>query len=205
MYDQPCAFFKHKKLRGALNRVCIPLLSPHRSVCLQTWTEYSTSGEDHVIPKPKTNTVRFFSRNLPFEISAEEMYDIFGKFGAIRQIRLWVNNFLVFCVIFNPLPHSLSLFLSTVAALQIRREQLLLSTRIFSMQKTLASTFLVSTCATDTWLSSIISHTRCVVCVCVCVRVCVVCGRWWSKNPTLTVPSCVCADNQSYFWRPLVM
>ena len=30
----------------------------------------------------------FVYRNLPFEISAEEMYDIFGKFGAIRQIRL---------------------------------------------------------------------------------------------------------------------
>jgi len=29
-----------------------------------------------------------FVKNLPFEISADEMYDIFGKFGAIRQIRL---------------------------------------------------------------------------------------------------------------------
>ncbi|XP_064383356.1 splicing factor 3B subunit 6-like [Halichondria panicea] len=29
-----------------------------------------------------------YVRNLPFEITAEEMYDIFGKFGAIRQIRL---------------------------------------------------------------------------------------------------------------------
>ena len=28
-----------------------------------------------------------FVRNLPFNISAEEMYEIFGKFGAIRQIR----------------------------------------------------------------------------------------------------------------------
>jgi hypothetical protein len=27
-------------------------------------------------------------RNLPFKITAEEMYDIFGKYGAIRQIRL---------------------------------------------------------------------------------------------------------------------
>ena len=27
-------------------------------------------------------------RNLPFKITPEEMYDIFGKYGAIRQIRL---------------------------------------------------------------------------------------------------------------------
>lgn len=27
-------------------------------------------------------------RSLPYKISAEEMYDIFGKYGAIRQIRL---------------------------------------------------------------------------------------------------------------------
>nr|WJH19466.1 subunit 6 [Euglena gracilis] len=32
-----------------------------------------------------------FIRNLPYKISAEEMYDIFGKFGAIRQIRIGVN------------------------------------------------------------------------------------------------------------------
>ena len=29
-------------------------------------------------------------RNLPFNITAEEMYDIFGKYGAVRQIRLYV-------------------------------------------------------------------------------------------------------------------
>ena len=28
-----------------------------------------------------------YVRNLPFNISSEEMHDIFGKFGAIRQIR----------------------------------------------------------------------------------------------------------------------
>lgn len=29
-----------------------------------------------------------YVRNLPFNISAEELYEIFGKYGAIRQIRL---------------------------------------------------------------------------------------------------------------------
>lgn len=33
-----------------------------------------------------------YVRNLPFKVSSEEMYDIFGKYGAIRQIRLGVNN-----------------------------------------------------------------------------------------------------------------
>lgn len=28
-----------------------------------------------------------FVRNLPYKITAEEMYDVFGKYGAIRQIR----------------------------------------------------------------------------------------------------------------------
>ena len=29
-----------------------------------------------------------YIRNLPFKVTAEEMYDIFGKYGPIRQIRL---------------------------------------------------------------------------------------------------------------------
>jgi len=36
---------------------------------------------------PEVNRV-LYVRNLPFNISADEMYDIFGKYGAIRQIRL---------------------------------------------------------------------------------------------------------------------
>ncbi len=36
---------------------------------------------------PEVNRI-LFVRNLPFKISADEMYDIFGKYGAIRQIRL---------------------------------------------------------------------------------------------------------------------
>eukprot|EP00736_Rhodelphis_marinus_P008400 Rmarinus@m.15126 len=36
---------------------------------------------------PEVNRI-LYVRNLPFKISAEEMYDIFGKYGAIRQIRI---------------------------------------------------------------------------------------------------------------------
>ena len=36
---------------------------------------------------PEVNRVLYI-RNLPFKVTAEEMYDIFGKYGPIRQIRL---------------------------------------------------------------------------------------------------------------------
>ncbi|CAN0905306.1 Splicing factor 3B subunit 6-like protein [Linum grandiflorum] len=36
---------------------------------------------------PNVNRV-LYVRQLPFNITSEEMYDIFGKFGAIRQIRI---------------------------------------------------------------------------------------------------------------------
>jgi len=31
-------------------------------------------------------------KNLPFDISSEDMYDIFGKYGAIRQIRVGTQS-----------------------------------------------------------------------------------------------------------------
>ncbi|CAG2175546.1 unnamed protein product, partial [Oppiella nova] len=40
---------------------------------------------------PEVNRI-LYVRNLPYKITAEEMYDIFGKYGAIRQIRLYVRN-----------------------------------------------------------------------------------------------------------------
>lgn len=36
---------------------------------------------------PEVNRI-LYVRNLPYKITAEEMYDIFGKYGAIRQIRI---------------------------------------------------------------------------------------------------------------------
>ncbi|CAM0136627.1 Splicing factor 3B subunit 6 [Umbelopsis sp. WA50703] len=40
---------------------------------------------------PEVNRV-LFVRNLPFKITADEMYDVFGKYGAIRQIRVGTAN-----------------------------------------------------------------------------------------------------------------
>eukprot|EP00047_Mylnosiga_fluctuans_P003864 m.231386 g.231386 ORF g.231386 m.231386 type:complete len:127 (+) comp12205_c0_seq1:41-421(+) len=36
---------------------------------------------------PEVNRI-LYVRNLPYKISAEDMYDIFGKYGPIRQIRV---------------------------------------------------------------------------------------------------------------------
>eukprot|EP01112_Ceratiomyxa_fruticulosa_P004309 TRINITY_DN147_c0_g1_i1.p1 TRINITY_DN147_c0_g1~~TRINITY_DN147_c0_g1_i1.p1 ORF type:complete len:129 (+),score=24.76 TRINITY_DN147_c0_g1_i1:232-618(+) len=36
---------------------------------------------------PEVNRI-LFVRNLPFKITSDEMFDIFGKYGAIRQIRV---------------------------------------------------------------------------------------------------------------------
>ncbi|PXF44674.1 Splicing factor 3B subunit 6-like protein [Gracilariopsis chorda] len=40
---------------------------------------------------PVVNRI-LFVKSLPYKISAEDMYDIFGKYGAIRQIRLGTSN-----------------------------------------------------------------------------------------------------------------
>ncbi|TKR79984.1 hypothetical protein L596_014124 [Steinernema carpocapsae] len=36
---------------------------------------------------PEVNRILYI-KNLPYKITAEEMYDIFGKFGAVHQIRI---------------------------------------------------------------------------------------------------------------------
>ncbi|CAE8624975.1 unnamed protein product [Polarella glacialis] len=43
-------------------------------------------GAVRVQKEPKVNRI-LYVRNLPYKISADELYDIFGKYGSIRQIR----------------------------------------------------------------------------------------------------------------------
>merc|ERR1719301_119060 len=45
-----------------------------------------TYGRRNVRLPPEVNRI-LYVRNLPYKISADELYDIFGKYGSIRQIR----------------------------------------------------------------------------------------------------------------------
>ncbi|KAJ3437841.1 splicing factor 3b subunit 6 [Anaeramoeba flamelloides] len=47
-------------------------------------------NQPKVIP-PDVNRI-LYVRNLPYKITSEEMYDIFGRYGGIRQIRLGDKN-----------------------------------------------------------------------------------------------------------------
>lgn len=70
------------------------------------------------------------------------MYDIFGKYGAIRQIRVYVFiliAFYTFMYFFNTVKKSLRLmnFFAIGVILPKLEEQLLLFTRIYLMQRML--------------------------------------------------------------------
>merc|ERR1719352_1732802 len=43
-------------------------------------------GRRNVRLPPEVNRI-LYVRNLPYKISSDELYDIFGKYGSIRQIR----------------------------------------------------------------------------------------------------------------------
>jgi len=65
---------------------CAPTLTGTNTVC-------TLSGSDTVLLcalqsrlPPEVNRI-LFVRNLPFKITPEELYDLFGRYGAIRQIR----------------------------------------------------------------------------------------------------------------------
>lgn len=59
--------------------------------CIPFWnTHIHTINLQSRLP-PEVNRI-LYVRNLPFKISAEELYAIFGKYGAVYQIRLGDKN-----------------------------------------------------------------------------------------------------------------
>ena len=47
-------------------------------VCLNTFFQLMVLQVNRIL----------FVKNLPYKITSEEMYEIFGKFGALRQVRM---------------------------------------------------------------------------------------------------------------------
>ncbi|KAJ8329374.1 hypothetical protein BDV3_003195 [Batrachochytrium dendrobatidis] len=47
----------------------------------------SAKARANVRLPPEVNRILFI-RNLPYKITTEDMYDLFGKYGSIRQIRM---------------------------------------------------------------------------------------------------------------------
>ena len=48
--------------------------------------------KERIIRLPHEISRFIYVRNLPHKITPEELYDIFGRFGAVRQIRRGVAN-----------------------------------------------------------------------------------------------------------------
>lgn len=44
-------------------------------------------GAQHVRLPPEVNRI-LYVKNLPYNMKADELYDLFGRYGPIRQIRL---------------------------------------------------------------------------------------------------------------------
>jgi len=54
-------------------------------------TDYTAKRSSNSRLPPEVNRI-LYVRNLPFKITAEELYAIFGKYGAVYQIRLGNKN-----------------------------------------------------------------------------------------------------------------
>ena len=57
----------------------------------QKGTENDTQKE-RIIRLPHEISRFIYVRNLPHKITPEELYDIFGRFGIVRQIRRGISN-----------------------------------------------------------------------------------------------------------------
>ena len=70
-------------------RLCIPLLTPLSPLSALPLSLPSPSPLPSLQFRLAPDVSRvLYVKSLPFKITTDDLYDIFGKFGAIRQIRL---------------------------------------------------------------------------------------------------------------------
>lgn len=86
----------------------------------------SQSAKKNARLPPEVNRI-LFVKGLPYDITSDEIYDLFGKYGPIRQVRLCVLSLFLNCY----LSHNLEEIVRT------RKVQDLLYMMIFMMQKML--------------------------------------------------------------------
>ncbi len=55
----------------------------------ESWYEMTTNAIGRIAPEVNR---ALFVKNLPFNVDAHDLYDLFGRFGAIRQVRLGHAN-----------------------------------------------------------------------------------------------------------------
>ncbi|KAJ2836297.1 Splicing factor 3B subunit 6 [Coemansia erecta] len=68
-----------------------PTFDPRGGITPQEAREYAMSlsyGKSRSVQLPPMVNRILYVKNLPYKITSEEMYDLFGKYGAIRQIRI---------------------------------------------------------------------------------------------------------------------
>ncbi|KAJ2650726.1 Splicing factor 3B subunit 6 [Coemansia sp. RSA 1250] len=69
-----------------------PTVDPRGGISPEEAREYVVMslvyGNARTVQLPPNVNRILLVKNLPFKISPEEMYDLFGKYGAIRQIRM---------------------------------------------------------------------------------------------------------------------
>ena len=65
----------------------LQFITAHKVITTHLKIMMSRSSQN-VQKLPREVNRALYIRNLPYKITSEEMYDIFGKYGSIRQIRL---------------------------------------------------------------------------------------------------------------------
>ena len=70
------------------------------------YVRYGGTATRRCGPAQANTCSRLGHRNLPFNITADEMFDIFGKYGAIRQIRVCVPQRRVLAPVANTLTQT---------------------------------------------------------------------------------------------------